>query len=71
MHNYMSYGLNLGWGGPIADYIGFWGDLLRGILQIQSVAHITRDTFATALAQAVNHDEPPSSNPDDVAKYAR
>ena len=22
----MSYGLNLGWGGPIGDYIGFWGD---------------------------------------------
>ena len=32
----MSYGLRkfrLG-GGPIGDYIGFWGDLLRDILQI-------------------------------------
>ena len=29
-----SYGLNLGWGGPIGDYIGFiWGDVLRDILQ--------------------------------------
>ena len=31
---HVSYGLNLGWGGPTADYIGFWGDLLRDILQI-------------------------------------
>ena len=30
----MSYGLNLGWGGPIGEYIRFWGDLLRDILQI-------------------------------------
>ena len=22
---HMSYGLNLGWGGPIGDYVGFWG----------------------------------------------
>ena len=22
---HMSYGLNVGWGGPIEDYIGFWG----------------------------------------------
>ena len=39
MHSHMSYRLNLGWGalcspGPIGDYIGFWGDLLRDILQI-------------------------------------
>ena len=27
----MSYGLNLGWEGPIGDYIGFGGDLLRDI----------------------------------------
>ena len=26
----MSYGLNLGLGGPIWDYIGFWGDSLKG-----------------------------------------
>ena len=31
---YVNYGLNLGWGGPIGDYIRFWGDLLRDILQI-------------------------------------
>ena len=31
---YVSYGLNLGWGGPTGDCIGFWGDLLRDILQI-------------------------------------
>ena len=30
----MSYGLNLGWGGPMGDEIGFWGDLLRDMLQI-------------------------------------
>ena len=30
---HMSYGLNLGWGGPIGVHIGFWGDLLRDILQ--------------------------------------
>ena len=28
------YGLNLGWGGPIEHYIGFWGNLLRDTLQI-------------------------------------
>ena len=32
---HMSYGPNLGWGGPIGDYIGFWGGLLRDMLQIQ------------------------------------
>ena len=26
----MSYGLNLGWGGPIGDYIGFWGGPIQG-----------------------------------------
>ena len=32
---HVSYGLNLGCGGHIGDYIGFWGEnLLRGILQI-------------------------------------
>ena len=37
----MSYGLNLGWGGPIGDYIGFWGGtFLRDILQISSRAHV-------------------------------
>ena len=30
---YMSYGLNLGCGGTIGDYIGFGGHLLRDILQ--------------------------------------
>ena len=30
----VSYGLNLGCGGPIGDYIGCWGDLLRDMLQI-------------------------------------
>ena len=25
----MSYGLNLGWGGPIGDYIGFWGGSIK------------------------------------------
>ena len=25
----MSYGLNLGWGGPIGDYIGFWGGPIK------------------------------------------
>ena len=30
----MSYGLNLGWGDPIGDYMGFGEDLLRDILQI-------------------------------------
>ena len=35
IYAYMSYGLNLGWGGPTGDYIGLWGgDLLRDILQI-------------------------------------
>ena len=27
----MSYGLNLGWGGPIGDYIGFWWGPIKGI----------------------------------------
>ena len=27
--SYMSYGLNLGWGGPIGDYIGFWGGPIK------------------------------------------
>ena len=27
---HMSYGLNLGWGGPIMEYIGFWGGPTRG-----------------------------------------
>ena len=26
----MSYGLNLGWGGPIGDYIGFRGGPIKG-----------------------------------------
>ena len=26
----MSYGLNLGWGGPIGNYIGFWGGPIEG-----------------------------------------
>ena len=26
----MSYGLNLGWSGPIGDYIGFWGGPIKG-----------------------------------------
>ena len=26
----MSYGLNLGWGGPIGDYIGFWKGPIKG-----------------------------------------
>ena len=26
----MSYGLNLGWGGPIGDYVGFWGRPIKG-----------------------------------------
>ena len=26
----LSYGLNLGWGGPIRDYIGFWGGPMKG-----------------------------------------
>ena len=26
----MSYGLNLGWGGPIGDYIEFWGGPIKG-----------------------------------------
>ena len=26
----MSYGLNLGWGGPIGDYKGFWGGPIKG-----------------------------------------
>ena len=30
----MSYGLDLGRGGPIGDYLGFRGDLSRDILQI-------------------------------------
>ena len=25
----MSYGLNLGWGGPIGDYIAFWGGPMK------------------------------------------
>ena len=27
----MSYGLNLGWGGPLGDYIGFWRGTSSGI----------------------------------------
>ena len=27
---HMSYGRNLGWGGPIMEYIGFWGGPTRG-----------------------------------------
>ena len=34
------FGLNLGWGGPMGDYMGFWGHRLRDILQIQSRAHV-------------------------------
>ena len=26
----MSYGLNLGWGGPLGDYIGFFGGPIKG-----------------------------------------
>ena len=26
----MSYALNLGWGGPIGDDIGFWGGPVKG-----------------------------------------
>ena len=36
----MSYGLNLGGGGPIGGFIGFAGDLLRDIPQIGSRAHM-------------------------------
>ena len=31
---HMIYGLNLGWGGPIGDYIGFWGYLFEGYIVI-------------------------------------
>ena len=31
---HVSYGLNLGWGGPLGDHIQFSGDLLRDRLQI-------------------------------------
>ena len=31
---HVSYRLNLGWGGPIGDYVGFWGDLLRDMLHM-------------------------------------
>ena len=42
----MSYGLNLGWGAPIGEHIGFWGeDLLRDILQIKSRAHMLAPGF--------------------------
>ena len=26
----MRYGQNLGWGGPIGEYIGFWGGPIKG-----------------------------------------
>ena len=26
----MGYGLNLGWGGPIVDYLGFWVGPIKG-----------------------------------------
>ena len=37
---YVSYGLKSRLGGPIGDYIGFWGDPLRDVLQIQSRVHV-------------------------------
>ena len=30
---FMSYGLNLGWAGPIGDYIGFWGGPIKGYIK--------------------------------------
>ena len=27
---HVSYGLNSGWGGPIRDYLGFWGGSIKG-----------------------------------------
>ena len=36
----MSNGLKLGWGGLVGEYVGFWGGLLRNILELQSRAHI-------------------------------
>ena len=30
IYGYMSDGLNLGWGGPIGDYIGFGGGPIKG-----------------------------------------
>ena len=32
----MSYRLNLGWGGPIGNYIGFWGGPIKG-----DIAHVS------------------------------
>ena len=34
IRDHTSYGLNLGWGGPVGYCTGFWGDLLRDMLQI-------------------------------------
>ena len=28
----MGYGLNLGWGGPMVDYIGFWAGPIKGCI---------------------------------------
>ena len=30
MELYLGYGLNLGWRGPIIDYIGFWRGPMKG-----------------------------------------
>ena len=37
--NCMSYGLNLGWEGPIGDYIGFWG-AIKG-----HIANLVQDSY--------------------------
>ena len=30
----MSYGLNLGWGGPLGDYTGFWEGPIEGYYKL-------------------------------------
>ena len=41
----MSYGLDLGWGGPIGDYVVFWGRPIEG-----STTNIVQGSYNVAVA---------------------
>ena len=47
---YMSYGLNLGWGGPIGDYIGFWGGPIKGYPCLHALTNLCRALLIPVLS---------------------
>ena len=66
---YMSCALNLGWGGPIGDYIGFWGgtskgyttNLVQGSYTV-ALCHLDASAFFGIRARVMQ--EPPEAIPE-------